>query len=119
MSERIKSSAKYNQRAAIIEDLRAGRSQIEIIQFFVYPRPTVYNIAAKYLALKTSEKVLSIRQRRKRKIDKDSSNSKEKSVRIPAIIERAKELISEAPELSLTKLAISLWYKWYYNTSNC
>jgi len=52
----------------------------------------MYDVAAKYLASETSEK--------------DSANlmkksySKEKSVRIPTIIERAQELISEDPGLS-------------------
>jgi len=34
MFEQIRSSAEYNRRAAIIEGLRAGRSQTEIIRFF-------------------------------------------------------------------------------------
>ncbi|XP_032684281.1 uncharacterized protein LOC116850289 [Odontomachus brunneus] len=51
---------------------------------------------------------------RRRRFEKGSANptrkshSKEKSVRTPAIIERAQELISEDPGLSLTKLAKTL-----------
>ena len=49
MSEQIRLSAKYNRGEAIIKDLRAGRSQTEIIRYFGYPKSTVYEIAAKYL----------------------------------------------------------------------
>jgi len=38
----FKPNAKYNQRAAIIEDLRIERSATEI-RFFGYPRLTVYD----------------------------------------------------------------------------
>lgn len=56
MSEQIRSSAEYNRKAAIIEGFRAGRSRTKIIRFFGYPRLTVYDVAAKYLASETSEK---------------------------------------------------------------
>jgi len=46
---------EYNQRAAIIEGLRAGRSSTEIIRFFGYPRSTVYNVVAKYSASEQSK----------------------------------------------------------------
>jgi len=49
MSEQIRLSAKYNQRAAIIEGIRAGCSQTKIIRLFRYPKLTVYDIAIKYL----------------------------------------------------------------------
>jgi len=39
---------EYNRRAAIIEGLRAERLSTEIIQFFEYPRSTVYDVVAKY-----------------------------------------------------------------------
>jgi len=97
MSTQIRSSAEYNRRAAIIEGLRAGRSKTEIIRFFGFPRSTVYDVAAKYLASEASEKGSANPTRK--------SHSKEKSVRTPAIIERAQELISEDPGLSLRKLA--------------
>jgi len=51
----MKPSAEYNQRAAIIEGLRAERSATEIIRFFGYPRSTVYDIVAKYTALEQSK----------------------------------------------------------------
>jgi len=60
MSEQIRSSAEYNQRTAIIEGLHAGRSQIEIIQFFGYPKSIIYDIAAKYLTLEMSKKDLTV-----------------------------------------------------------
>jgi len=41
------SGREYNQRAAIIEGLCAG-PPIKIIQFFGYPRSTVYDVVAKY-----------------------------------------------------------------------
>lgn len=62
--------------------------------------PTVYDVMSKYVALDTSEKG-SINPTRK-------SYSKEKSIRTLAIIEKTQELISENPELFLTKLAKTL-----------
>lgn len=97
MSEQIRSSAEYNRRAAIIEGLRAGRSQTEIIRFFGYPRSTVYDVAAKYFDSEMTE-MGSANPTRK-------SHSKEKSVRTPAMIQRAQELIYEDPGLSLANLA--------------
>lgn len=40
---RVRSSAEYNWRAAIIEGLCAGRSPTEIIRFFEDPRSTMYD----------------------------------------------------------------------------
>ena len=45
---------EYNRRAAIIKDFRTGRSVTEIIRFFGYPKSTIYNVMAKYTALKQS-----------------------------------------------------------------
>ena len=53
MTAMLKPSAKYNRRLAIIlEGFCAGRSSTEIIWFFGYPRSTVYDVVAKYTALK-------------------------------------------------------------------
>jgi len=52
----LKPSAEYNQRAAIIEDLRAGHSVTEIIRFFGYPRSIVYDVVTKYKALETVQR---------------------------------------------------------------
>jgi len=52
----LKSNTECNRRAAIIEGLRAGRSAMEIIRFFGYPR-SIYDVVAKYTALEQSEKV--------------------------------------------------------------
>ena len=35
---------EYNRRAAIIEDFRTGRSAMEIIRFFGYPKSIVYDV---------------------------------------------------------------------------
>ena len=56
MAAMLKPTAEYNHRAAIIEGLRAGRSATEIIRFFGYPRSTIYNVMAKYMALEQSNK---------------------------------------------------------------
>lgn len=40
--------AEYNRRAAIIEGIRAGRLPAKIIRFFGYPRPTSYDVVARY-----------------------------------------------------------------------
>jgi len=57
-------------------------------------------VAAKYLTSETSEKGF-VNPTRK-------SHLKEKSIKTPAIIEKAQELISEDPGLSLMKLAKTL-----------
>jgi len=94
MSEQIRSSAKYNRRATIIEGLHWAFADRN---YSVLCESIVYDVAAKYLTLETFEKGSANLTRK--------SHSKEKSVRIPAIIKRAQELISE---LSLTKLAKTL-----------
>jgi len=60
----------------------------------------MYDVAVKYLVSETSEKGSAN--------PTIKNHSKEKSVKTPAIIERAQELISEDPGLSLTKLAKTL-----------
>ncbi|KYN45447.1 hypothetical protein ALC53_00005, partial [Atta colombica] len=60
----LKPSAQYNRRAAIIEGLRAGRSAMEIIRFFEYPRSTVYDVIAKYIALEQSNEGSSMSARK-------------------------------------------------------
>ncbi|XP_072750568.1 uncharacterized protein [Anoplolepis gracilipes] len=97
MSEQIRSSAEYNRRA-IIEGLRAGHSQI--IRFFGYPKPTVYDVAAKFFASKNSTEG-SANSTKKR-------HSKEKAVRTPEIIAKTQQYISEDPGQSLTKVAKTL-----------
>ena len=97
MAAMLKLSAEYNQRAAIIEDLRAGRSATEIIRFFGYPRSTVYDVVAKYTALEQSNEGSSMPARK--------SHSKERTARIPAVVERTQTLISDDPRQSLRKLA--------------
>jgi len=97
MSEQIR---VRSNRAIIIESLCAEPSQTEIIRVFVYPRLIVYDVTAKYLASETSEKYSANLARK--------SHLKEKSIRTPAIIERAQELVSEELGLFLMKLAKTL-----------
>jgi len=77
----LKPSAEYNRRVAIIEDLRAGRSATEIIRFFGYLRLTIYDVVAKYVALEQSNEGSSMPARK--------SHLKERTARIPAVIESA------------------------------
>lgn len=70
-------NAEYNQRAAIMEGLRAGRSPTDIIKFFGYPRSTVYDIAHRYSALQASEEdptnpTRNISSKKKKVKDSDS-----------------------------------------------
>ncbi|EGI58339.1 hypothetical protein G5I_13554 [Acromyrmex echinatior] len=97
MAAMLKPSAEYNRRAAIIKDLRAGRSAMEIIRFFGYPRSTVYDVVAKYTDLEQFNEGSSMPARK--------SHSKERTARIPAVVERAQTLISDDPRQSLRKLA--------------
>jgi len=57
-------AAEYNRRAAIIQDLHAGHSATEIIQFLGYPRSTVYDIMAKYTASEQSNEGSSMPARK-------------------------------------------------------
>ena len=84
----LKPSRKYNRRAAIIEDLRAGRSATEI-RFVGYPKSTVYDIVAKYTALEQSNEDSNMPARK--------NHSKECTARIPIIFKRAQVLISDDP----------------------
>lgn len=97
MGEFVRSTAEYNQREAVIETLRAGRSSAEIIGFFGYPRSTGYDIAQKYAGAKKS--VLSSVS--------SARHNQEKVARIPSDIQRAQELISK-DLLPLRKLSITL-----------
>ncbi|CAK9807113.1 Transposable element Tcb1 transposase [Anthophora quadrimaculata] len=97
MTELVKQNPEYDRRAAIIESLRAGRTPVEIIKFFSYPRSTVYDIAKRYAASDWFEKG-SPSPARKVQV-------REKSTRTPEIIQRAQDMILEDPGTSLRKLA--------------
>jgi len=64
----------------IIEDLRARHSATEIIQFFGYPRATVYDVVTKYTTLEQSNKDFRMPARK--------NHSKERIARTLAVIER-------------------------------
>jgi len=82
----------------IIEDLRAGRSRKyhENNSVFWISEINVYDVA-KYSASEQSNESSSTPARK--------SHSKERTARIPAVIERTQTLISEDPGQSLRKLA--------------
>ena len=79
MAAMLKLSAEYNQRAAIIEGLRAGRSATEIIRFYGYPR--IVYVVAKYMALDHSNESSSMSARK--------SHSKKRTAKTLAVIESA------------------------------
>jgi len=89
----LKPNAEYNRKAAIIEGLRARRSATEIIRFFRYPRSTFYDIVAKYMALEQSNEDSRIPARK--------SHSKERTARIPAVVEKVQALILDDSGQSL------------------
>jgi len=87
--------------AAIIESLRAARSATEIIRFFGYPKSTVYDVVAKYTALKQFNEGSSEEESFTR-----SAFTRKNTLRRPlAVVKRAQALISDDPEQSLRKLA--------------
>jgi len=88
-----------NRRAAIIEGLRAGRSPTEIIQFFGYPRSTVYDLP------RCGKNIVRIIKRKFQYVNKEESHSKERIARTHIVVERIQALISEDSEQSLRKLA--------------
>ena len=97
MAELVKPSAEFNRRAVIIESLCAGRTPVEIIKLFGYPRSTVYDIAKRYA---TSEGFENGSPSPARKV-----HVREKSTRTPEIIQRVQNMILEDPGTSLRKLA--------------
>jgi len=105
----LKPSAEYNQRAAIIEDLRARHSVTEIIRFFGYPRSIVYDVVTKYKALETV-------QRRFQHASEEES-SKERTARTLAVIERVKSWFRTQATI-VAKISIDCWYERANNASN-
>jgi hypothetical protein len=81
MAEFIKSSLEYNRRAAIVESLRAGRMPTEIIKFFGYPKPTVYDIGKRHAVSEESEEGSSTPARK--------IQIRERSIRTLEVIQRA------------------------------
>jgi len=81
----------------IIEDLRAGRSAKEIIRFFGYLSPIVYDVVTKYTALEQFTEDSSMPERK--------SHSKERIARSSAVVERTQTLILDDPGQLLRKLA--------------
>jgi len=104
MTAILNPSAEY-----IIEGLRAGRSAMEIIQCFGYPRSTVYHVVAKYTTLEQSNDGSSMLARK--------SHSKERT---------AKELLQSLkgikcwgrPRAIVAKISIDCWCKRANNASN-
>ena len=90
-------SSEYHQRAAVIVALRAGRSPIEIINFFKLPRSTVYRIAQQF-----EESGQSLEPARKPHASR--SNMK----RDAAFLEQLQVRIDEDPSVSMWKLAQQL-----------
>lgn len=97
MAELVKPNMEYNRRTAITESLRAGRTPVEIIKFFGYPRSTVYDVAKRYAASERFEKGFPSPARK--------VQVREKSSRTPEMIQRVQDMISEDPGTSLRKLA--------------
>jgi len=90
---------EYNRRAAIIEGFRwtitNGNNSV-FLDIRDQPRK-IYDIVAKYSASEQSNESFSAPARK--------SHSKERTARIPAVVERTQALISEDPGQSLQKLA--------------
>ncbi|QQP31623.1 Uncharacterized protein FKW44_025281 [Caligus rogercresseyi] len=49
-------SSELDRRTAIIVSLRCGRAPKEMIDFFKFPKATVYSIAKSFKGLRTSRK---------------------------------------------------------------
>jgi len=85
MATILKSSAEYNRKAVIIEDLYARRSATEI-RFLGYSRSIV---VAKYTVLEKLNEGSNMPARK--------SHSKKCIARTPAVVERVQALISDNP----------------------
>ncbi|XP_022696395.1 uncharacterized protein LOC111264608 isoform X4 [Varroa jacobsoni] len=97
MAKKSTSSPEYERRLAIVQCLHAGRTPAAIINFFGYPRSTVYNIAFKYWAAKDEKECMSIA---KRKI-----HDRQKTARTPKLIDAVEKYILDGPSVSRRTLA--------------
>lgn len=84
----------------IIGDLHVGRSPTEIIKFIEYQRSTVYDIVQKYAASDMSEESSANPARK--------IHSKKKTAKLPAVVQKAQELISEDSRTLFRKLVTIL-----------
>jgi inhibitor of nuclear factor kappa-B kinase subunit alpha len=97
----IKSTAEYDRRAAIIEGLRAGRSRQEIIQFFNYPKSTVYDVAKAFNDAEETEDGSGSASRKRHA-------SGAQKLRDSTFLERLQALIDEDPGCSMRNMADKL-----------
>lgn len=90
-------SSEYDQRAAVIVALRAGRCPVEIINFLRLPRTTVYRIARRF-----EETGQSLEPARK------FHSSRSDTKRDAAFLEHLEARIDEDPSVSMRKLVQEL-----------
>jgi len=88
---------EYKRRAAIIENLCAGRISRNIIMFFEYSKSTTYDVAKRYAASK---------ERFEEGSPAKKKHAKKKTTRTPKFIQRIQEFILE--ETSIRKLTTVL-----------
>lgn len=97
----IKTSTEYDRRAAIIEGLRAGRTAREIIEFFQYPKSTVYDVAKAFKDAEEKEEGSASATRKRHAPGAQK-------LRDSSFLERLQALIDEDPGCSMRKLAEKL-----------
>ena len=86
-----------NRRNAIFEALRAGRTPKQIVEFFDYPRATVYRAAAEYAEIEQLEGSSTTTTRKKR--------HRESTKRTPELIHAVRESRLMDPSVSINELA--------------
>lgn len=85
------------RRNAIFEALRAGRSPKQIVEFFDYPRATVYRAAAEFAEIEQAEGGSAAANRKKR--------HRESTKRTPELIHAVAETRRLDPSVSINELA--------------
>ena len=100
MAMSTQTSSELNRRIAITESLRAGRTPLEIINFFGYAKSTVYRIAKNFSNAEQSEESRFEPVKKK--------HAREKLARTPETVKKAQKLISNDPGIPLRKLASKL-----------
>ena len=89
--------AHDNRRNAIFEALRAGRTPKQIVEFFDYPRATVYRAAAEFAEIEQAESGTGTAVRKKR--------HRESTKRTPELINAVQETRRLDPSVSINELA--------------
>ena len=99
MSEASCSRSELQRREGILNALHAGRTPVEIIELFRYPKATVYRIASQCKAAQEAQDYSGQGPRK--------THDRERHKRCAELISHVQEAIYEDPTLSVRTLALT------------